>query len=1019
MEDISKLKVFGLTTNQANLLKFFIESYRKENIMGNNLTFKEIKKNFKSNKSFYRELVSDLTKAGFLQVINKTKPSLKGQNHSSKTKTTTKPFVYRYNDSRMAEIIQEGQDSYLNEQKEFDKKIKEIKILLDQKSNVKQVKGILKDSESLLGLNDESISIIYTLFSQKNGKIVPISMTIKEITDKIGENNVRYNLKLLVNRDFIKLKKIGRRNSYEPNDLVTLFKIEKDFQKKKWLDKKRFMQEVIQYFHTKPSIDKEEVQKFSGVSKLQNYIEFANKEILIIHPFYKGKTDSINKRVQIIIEKILSYLDRSEVQIKVLIAGKIEDLDPEIIRQVLKKIPHIEVKTTSRLLNTFTIIIDSKYTIHAFQNSLDFMLIQDEQTVNLYETEFYKSWKIAEDFRIRLTRNKKLKEQLAQEIEESLNNYPIVHENKSDYEIIHLGKNIVEIFKDYLRLANHEIILDFRGDIERLQVVEDYFRNFFSDLIDVLNKKDLKVKLLLGINSWLVNKLDKIFIDLIKLMSQGKLEFRVQTENTILNRAIIIDDSLSFQIMTDRKTISSYNALIIRNPVSISEIKTQFNKKFGQSTDFRNTIMQYDIDKELEKTAKQSLIKNPPIYNIGTRPIVMQGKRDVIEIVLNLLRKAKKEILIVANPFFISRDGRHEAFETVHQRELYSSYFEVFTNKVKDNITVKILRNSSKPVISQIKDESQTKLQLKTLISLFPMFQFRQIDLAHSNFIIIDNKTLIIHEFLESNQLKIIIISENLLVKKYEKTFQDAWDKALDIRLIWLSAGDPTFKKEILSSFDQLEFQMTLPERGEMRIYDAKYLRHILKCLLDNTHQEFYMFLAASKDFIKQSKGKEAFAHMVLSFSRDVMEAIKNKKIQSRVIASFQPTFLSAITYNDIKRALDLYPVYQLRFSLPPYQSNIIYTIYDHYTILILGENSSSLFQLLLINDVNFRGNYLNQFINAWNNSIDVRQVYYEYGSNRKKELISKSYKRIKLEKKYTSEEIRQFFPIKKSIDAV
>ena len=152
-------------------------------------------------------------------------------------------------------------------------------------------------------------------------------------------------------------------------------------------------------------------------------------------------------------------------------------------------------------------------------------------------------------------------------------------------------------------------LVTFVSDTEKNGMDIEYVREFLgheyletTQLYTHLTNKNLKVKLLLGINSWLVNKLDQIFIQLIELISQGKLEFRVQTENLILNRAIIIDDTMLFQIVTDRKTISSYKALVIRNPIRILEIKAQFNRIFEQGMDFRNAIMQYEINKDLEES---------------------------------------------------------------------------------------------------------------------------------------------------------------------------------------------------------------------------------------------------------------------------------------------------------------------------------------------------------------------------------------------------------------------------------
>ncbi|NVM05170.1 MAG: hypothetical protein HWN67_22815 [Candidatus Helarchaeota archaeon] len=1000
MEAISKLKLFGLTNNQAKLLKFFIESHQKENINEEDLTFSRIKEKFQFKRSFYRELLSDLTRLEFLKVINKTKP-----------------FVYRYNESNMSEIIQKGQNSYLIEQKNFDKKIKDLKSLANQKTSLKQIKEILKDSIGQLRLNDEGVSILCTLFSQKNGKIVPISMTIKEIIKKIGENKIRYNLKLLEERGFVIIKKIGRKNIYEPKDLVTIFKIEKNAQKKNWMEKKRLMQDTIRYFQTKPSIDQEEVQKFGGVTKLLNYLKLAKEEILIIHPFYSGKRDQINKKVQTIIENILSYTDSIDIKIKVLIAGRVEDLDKENIREILRKIPQIEVKVTSRLLNTFAVIIDSNYTIHSFKNNLDFILIQDDQTAKLYENEFYKSWNLSEDFRMQLSRHDELKKILKDEIKESIENYPIISEKKEEYEILHLGEEVIHILKNFLRQANREIILDFRGNIEKIQEVQKYFEAFFKDLIDFLKNRNIKVKLLFGINSWIVNKLDQIFIQLIHLISQGKLEFRVPTGKNLVSRAIIIDDSTLLKIITDHRTVSSYKALIIRNPAGVLEIKNEFTQIFEQGIDFRNAILQYDIDKELEKAARDSINKNPPIYNFGNQPIVMQGKKDVIEIMLNILKKAKREILVSVNPFIVSKDGKYDIFKPVYQKELFNYYFEIFSNKSKDGIDIKILRNSSRPLSKDVRDEFQIKIQLSVLLTLFPAFQMREIDLYQSNFLIIDKKILLIYEYLESNQIKLIILTESLLIKKYQETFQDAWDKALDMRLNWLINANPSLKKEIQNSFEKVDFQITLPERGEMRVYDAKYLRYIMNYLLDNTKNEYYMFLAAADYFIEQSKGKAAFGHMAMSYTRNVYKTVENKKVKTKVITLFQPLYLNSITDNDIEESLKLYPYYEMRFLPQAYQLNNIFAIFDHFIIHVIGEGTKGLFQLLVMNDINLRNNYLTQFNETWKNSVDFRQVFYEYGSKRTKEIIFESYKKIKLEKEYSSSKIQELFPIKKSID--
>lgn len=62
MEESNRLIEFGLTKNQAELLKFFIESKSKDG-----LTYKQIKEQFRFKKHFYRELIDDLVNLKFLR----------------------------------------------------------------------------------------------------------------------------------------------------------------------------------------------------------------------------------------------------------------------------------------------------------------------------------------------------------------------------------------------------------------------------------------------------------------------------------------------------------------------------------------------------------------------------------------------------------------------------------------------------------------------------------------------------------------------------------------------------------------------------------------------------------------------------------------------------------------------------------------------------------------------------------------------------------------------------------------
>lgn len=991
MDDVEKLKGFGLTNNQAKLLNIFIKSNSKDG-----LTFGKIKEYFNSDKSFYWEILDDLITLEFL-TVNKE----------------AKPWTYRYNESGIEKFFKKQKDLNSEIQINFEKIIKELSNEeFNTDIDIKYIFNQLKiDNDQLLLLN--------SLFSKQNGNFLPKTMRLQEIAKENGElklHTIRYNLNNLEKRGFIKTEKIGRIKIYCPRDLSKIVKIEMDLHKKTWEEKERRMKSVIEYFYKKPTFDNEPIQKFKGEMELIKYLKLANEEILIIFPTSESRQSLLSRKIETILEIILNTVKNSNLICKILIDNQIKNVNLQIIKEFLIYLPQIDIRITSNLFNSFVIIIDKLDTIHSISNTLEFYLIRNIQTTKIYKEEFHKIWNTAEDYRIYLNNDNNYSD-LDDEIEKSKKIYPISFGTLEKYELIDFESDKISKIENLIRTAKNEIILDFRITTERIDQKIQMAKEFYAVLIDILEQKPgTHIKLILYLDDWLIQKLDSVYAKLIDMVSQKKLDIRVPLEQNERAIRIIIDDSLFIDFM--EKSVAEFDKVLLnRNITCIKGAKQQIEEIWKNSLDARFLILDFPISNELENKISESIERNPPVFEFGNRPITISGQKSVKNIFINLYKNATDEIRAISGPFLLTKDGDYINNESFYERNYYIEIFKIIVEKCRKNLNVKLIRNTLNNAATLFQDKNLINYQISIILELFPFYQIKKIEAPNYNFTIIDKKILLIFNYFEFDQVKLTIITNNLIINEFYLTFQNIWNEAVDYRIDLLSDITGSIGTDLEASFDKLDLQITLPGKGEIKIFDGKYVRYITKLLLKIARNEIYIFQTSSDNPNPQSKNikeEKILTSLVMSYFWDVMKALISKKIPTRVIVKFLPHYLRAITYNDLKYSLDNYAFYQVRFSGEYSQANIIYGIFDNYLTFVMGDFASGAFQMLVINDINLRDYYKSQFVNSWNNSIDMRQLMYEYGTEKKKKLVLKSYQKIQLEKEYDSNQIRKLFPISK-----
>ncbi|MFX1446484.1 MAG: hypothetical protein ACFFHV_24085 [Promethearchaeota archaeon] len=334
------------------------------------------------------------------------------------------------------------------------------------------------------------------------------------------------------------------------------------------------------------------------------------------------------------------------------------------------------------------------------------------------------------------------------------------------YQLIDFNLDIVNWVKKLMMSAKKEIFLDFRILAERNPVKLRIAEEFYKSLIDLISQNEsstLKIKLLMYFDSWVMLKLEPIYVKLIQLISQGKLELKVPSETDYRTAKIIIDNSMLLDFMVKQDLAEFDKVLQNRNEMSIKNAKKMFKSLWDSSIDIRDLLMEESISNELEKVTKESINKNPPVYNFKKNEVVITGLKKVLNINLNFIRAAESEILFIGS-ITLEKNKNSNFRDTRSQSSFYIDFFNILINKCRIGVEVKILRNTIEPNSSEFKNQEKLKKGIQLIMSLSPFFQIRQIDLPQYQFLIIDRKILLIYEFLESGRIKLTIITDKSII---------------------------------------------------------------------------------------------------------------------------------------------------------------------------------------------------------------------------------------------------------------
>ncbi|MFX0132423.1 MAG: winged helix-turn-helix domain-containing protein [Candidatus Hodarchaeota archaeon] len=834
------------------------------------------------------------------------------------------------------------------------------------------------------GLTENQAKLLNFIMNSKNRS----ALTFKQINEFNLEESFYWELlDDLVNQNFLTIIKDSKPRIYQYNESNFGDKIKK--QEKNYEKIQQDFEKLIKELE-QDSLGEEFdlIKKFGFFQTTQSQLKLSKDQIIILNALFSKENDKIIPMTRTIkqIEDIVGPLNK-----------KLKKHNIRYHLNNLKERGFIISRKDGRL-NTYS----PKDLLTILKNEKEYhQKIWENKNDRLQKIVYYfNNNQISDDVGIQET-SKEI-QTVSSDIEEK-------------YQFIDFDLNTVSWVKDQMFRANEEIIFDFRLTIDRTELKLSIAEQFYKNLIELLNddqKSNIKVKLLIYLDDWLLHKLESLYVQAIQLVTQGNLEFKVtpDTEDRLLK--IILDNSTLIDFLAKHDFAKFDKIFKNKNEMSVKDARRMFEQVWERSLDIRDAMLEHTISEELDKTIKKSIKKRPPVYEFKKQPIIITGYEKVLSLNLNLINRTESEILTIGGPLIYTGEGSQHIPDTL--KSFYRDFFDILIKKCNKGINVKILRNSLESRFKKLQNIETIKRQIQFIISLFPFFQMRQIDLPQYQFMIIDKRILLIFGLLESGRIKLIILTDSFIIDKFLLIFQNAWVNSLDFRLAWLTEQASSLRGFISDSFNKLDLQMTLPERGEMKIFDGKYTRHIVNYLLETNRNELYIFQSFSDYFSNnkdKTKEKQQFASLVLSYAWEVMKILTMKKMKAKIIASYLPVYRQTISVSDLKHSLELYPQYQIHFLPPGHQSNIIYAVYDNFITLVIGDLTSNNFQFLVINDINLREFYKTQFENSWNNSIDLRQIFYEYGPPKKKKIVMDSLNKYKLEYEYSSEEIRKLFP--------
>jgi len=628
-------------------------------------------------------------------------------------------------------------------------------------------------------------------------------------------------------------------------------------------------------------------------------------------------------------------------------------------------------------------------------------------------TNYYRSkdlrtiLEIEQKFQLKLWNEKK---KIMQKIIQHFQKEPKKELKKTkNFRIIENFNNIKNDILDLIKNAKKEILLDFRCRFRPINVMRDFLGEILNELLEKSQRDGLiSIKLILEIDDWLIHKLDYIFLPLITGILPNRFEIRVPIERELKEFRIVVDEKTLYQIIGANEVSPEDYGVEINNITTVTQTILSIKQIWENSLDIRDSIIEYTLDREIEREINRSIKKYPPKYNFSNSFLTIRGLRKCLRFMLRLFANAKNEILVIVGPVFQSTEGEFSVLEILSKENYYNELNTVIEKRVKAGVFVKWIRNTISPHLKIYQTDEAKKSFMDLVLNMNPLFQMRQLQLEQYQFSIIDQKILLIFDYFNE---KMTIILDPFVINKYNILFQSVWSEAYDIRLQWLTEISKPLKKYIKNSFENIRLQINMPKEGKIRKFSGQFLKPILNFLLRSSKQEVYALRTYSPKVIKN---KKEFLNQIIPYFFEFINAAKNHNFKMKVNLTYFPEFLELPNDEELKSTLDIFPRFQIHLLPNNIQSNAFFGIFDNYLLTFLGNTDLDDFHLLIINAENLNNYYKEQFKLLWDDSVDLRQLYLEYGTEKQKKLVLKSIKKHKLKKQLSSDQIRQKYPMKR-----
>ncbi|MHA1294891.1 MAG: hypothetical protein ACTSQJ_19830, partial [Promethearchaeota archaeon] len=427
------------------------------------------------------------------------------------------------------------------------------------------------------------------------------------------------------------------------------------------------------------------------------------------------------------------------------------------------------------------------------------------------------------------------------------------------YELIDFDEDTMDLIDSFMINSEKELILDFRISIKIIDTKTTIVEGFFNRLIRFLkDHPKIRVKIITYLEGWLITKLEPIYIQLIQLISETNFEFRIPIETYNENKAGDTDKVL--RVITNRtlidlivkKSLDNIDKIMINwNELSVEQAKREFNKAWGKSIDVRDALLEYSLSNELSNVLLASVTKKAPEYFFKIQGLSLTGYKKIHNIILNMYKRAKSEILTIIGTISFSKNKNLKFIDEEYQRAFFNNFFETIIDHCKAGINIRLLRNNLENDLLTEINEERIKRETELLVLFFPYLQIRQIDMPQYHFTIIDRKILMLHKFLEKEQIKLTFFSDEFIINKFLMLFENAWSKSFDIRMGWLREKKSPIHQFLKKSLKKLSFQISLTKTGEIKVFDGKFTRYIIKHLLRVSKDEIFVFQSFSDLYYK------------------------------------------------------------------------------------------------------------------------------------------------------------------------